>query len=291
METKKLLAKIKKLEIKTKHHTRQVLSGEYHSAFKGRGMTFSEVRNYQVGDEIRTIDWNVTARFNEPYVKVFEEERELQVFLLIDVSKSSNFGLYHQSKKETILELAATLAFSADSNRDRIGAVFYSDRVERIFPLSKGRKHNLFLLRELINHSNSAESTKLSEAAETFLKVVKRRAIVFVISDFIDDTYSEAMLKMSKKHEVVAIKVEDSVEQSFPKLGLIPLENKESGAIEWVNTSSEKFQTNYRNQKIKEKESWSRALLKMGIDHTVVTTNEDSHLQLVELFHKRLRKV
>jgi uncharacterized protein (DUF58 family) len=289
METKELIAKIKKLEIKTKYRTRQVLSGEYHSAFKGRGMTFSEVRNYQIGDEIRTIDWNVTARFNEPFVKVFEEERELQVFLLIDVSNSSNYGLYHQSKKDTLLELAATLAFSADSNKDRIGAMFYSDKVERYFPLSKGRKHNLFLLRELINHENDSKSTQLSIAVDYFLKVLKKRAIVFVLSDFIDESNQDALLRLSRKHEVVAIKVEDSVELTFPKLGIIPIENKETGESEWVNTSSKDFQKNYSKQKEKERENWSLALQKMGVDHTTVNTNEESYLQLVDLFHKRMK--
>ena len=291
METKELLAKIKKLEISTKQRTRQVLSGEYHSAFKGRGMTFSEVRNYQVGDEIRTIDWNVTARFNEPYVKVFEEERELQVFLLIDVSESTNYGLMHQSKKDTLLEIAATLAFSADSNRDKIGALFYTDHIERFFPLSKGLKHNLFLMRELIDYQAKSARTTLNNIVNQFFKLAKKRALVFVLSDFIDDSSTEALRLLSKKHEVVAIKIEDTTERYFPALGLIPLENKETGETEWFNTSSKEFQERFQNNQHHDNELWAQQLSKLGIDHAIVNTNEESYLQLVDFFHKRVRKL
>jgi uncharacterized protein (DUF58 family) len=288
MDAKAILEKIKLLEIKTKHLSKQVFSGEYHAAFKGRGMTFSEVRNYQTGDEIRTIDWNVTARFNEPFVKVFDEEREINVQILVDISKSNDYGITQKSKKELVLELAAVLSFSAIANNDKVGTIFYSDIVEKFVPSQKGRKHVLYILRELSEWETKSKGTNLSSAVRYFQNTSKNRSIVFVISDFIDEPNTlENLARLRKRHDVVAIKVTDPIEQNFPKLGLIPMENNETGEVTWVNSSSKEFQEEYLEQFNSKSEKWANELKKKGIDAVEISTTDDYYHALVELFHKR----
>ena len=288
MDAKAILEKIKLLEIKTKNLTKQVFSGEYHSAFKGRGMTFSEVREYQTGDEIRTIDWNVTARFNEPFVKVFEEERELNVLLLIDVSSSNDYGIGEKSKLDLGLELAAVLSFSAIANNDKIGGVFCSDKIEKYIPPKKGRRHALILLRELSEQNKINKQTNLVEGLKFIRNTEKKRSIVFVISDFLDDNeYVTALAHTRKRHDVVAIKISDLLEQKLPDLGIVPLKNAETGEVRWYNTSSSEFQEEFENHHRKQQEEFTMNLRKRGIDSIEISTTEDYYKALVELFHRR----
>lgn len=289
MNTKELLEKIKKLEIRTKHLTKQVLSGEYHSAFKGRGMTFSEVRNYQLGDEIRTIDWNVSARFNEPYVKVFEEERELQVILLLDLSASIETGLGQKSKRELMAEIAAILSFSAVENKDKVSAYFYTDQLEKFISPATGRKHNLYLLRELLEFQPKSHKTDFAAACNAVYKLSKKRAVVFVISDFKDSFYAEQLRQLRKKHEVICIKIHDEMDRNFPELGLIPMVNPETGKETWVNSSSAEFKELFQLQADQHSLQWQSDLIKLGIDAVEIGTDQDGHRALVELFHKRRR--
>lgn len=288
MDAKAILEKIKLLEIKTRNLTKQVFSGEYHSAFKGRGMTFSEVREYQIGDEIRTIDWNVTARFNEPFVKVFEEEREINVLLLIDVSSSQNYGIAEKSKLDLALELAAVLSFSAVANHDKIGGVFCSDKIEKYIPPKKGRRHALILLRELSEQNTVKRGTNLVEGLKFIRNTEKKRSIVFVISDFIDENnYVDALAHTRKRHDVVAIKIGDQLESGLPDLGIIPLQNTETGEWQWYNTSSPTFQENFNQFHQKETEEFAKNLRKRGVDSIEINTGDDYYRALVELFHQR----
>ncbi|MCT4561523.1 MAG: DUF58 domain-containing protein [Crocinitomicaceae bacterium] len=289
MTTKELLEKIKKLEIRTKHLTKQVLSGEYHSAFKGRGMTFSEVRNYQLGDEIRTIDWNVSARFNEPYVKVFEEERELQIALLLDLSASIDTGLGQKSKRELMAEIAAILSFSAVENKDKVSAYFYTDMLEKYIPPATGRKHNLYLLRELLECTPKHQKTDFASAANAVARLSKKKAIVFVISDFKESDYMDQLRQLRKKHELICIKIHDEMDRSFPEIGLVPILNPETGRETWVNTNSEEFKSQYQLQADQHSLRWKSDMIKLGIDAVEIGTDEDGHRALVELFHKRRR--
>ena len=288
MDTKELLKKIQRLEIKTKGLTKQVFSGEYHSAFKGRGMAFSEVRDYQIGDEVRTIDWNVTARFNSPFVKVFEEERELTVMLIIDISGSEEFGTVEKSKKELSLEIASVLAFSAINNNDKVGAIFVSDQVEKYISPDKGRKHALVILRELIEFNPKSKGTNINEALKFFRNTQKKRSISFVISDFMDDNNFMEGLKLSnKKHDMVAIRLSDVAEYKLPKMGLIQLYNAESGKTTWVNTNSEKVRSNYLNgYKILENKLFGE-FKKSGIDFVSISTDDNFIRPLISLFQQR----
>ena len=245
MDTKELLKKVRKIEIKTKRLSNHVFGGEYHSTFKGRGMTFSEVRNYQFGDDVRSIDWNVTARYNEPFVKVFEEERELTMMLLVDVSGSELFGTGDQIKKEIIIEIAATLAFSATQNNDKIGLLLFSDKMELFIPPKKGRSHVLRIIRELIEFEPSGKRTDLSEAMKYVTNVIKKKAIVFVLSDFIDDDYQHSLKMLSGKHDVTGIRVYDKREQEIPNLGLVQMLDRESGELIMVNTGSKSVRRSY----------------------------------------------
>lgn len=288
METKEILKKIQKLEIKTKGLTKHVFSGEYHSAFKGRGMAFSEVRDYQLGDEVRTIDWNVTARFNSPFVKIFEEERELTVMLIIDVSGSSEFGTNIKSKKDLALEIAAVLAFSAISNNDKVGAIFVSDKVEKYISPGKGRNHALVILRELIEFKPINKGTNLNEALKFFRNTQKKRSISFVISDFYDsNNFMEGMKVSRKKHDMVGIRLYDPAEFQLPKLGLIQLFNSETGKTTWVNSNSPIVQQNYKETALisetKIKDDFKRA----GIDLATFSTEEDYIPILMKLFQQR----
>ncbi|XMO88079.1 DUF58 domain-containing protein [Algibacter sp. AS12] len=253
MDTKDLLKKVRKIEIKTRRLSDHIFGGEYHSTFKGRGMTFSEVRQYQFGDDVRNIDWNVTARYNEPYVKVFEEERELTMMLMVDVSGSELFGTNQQFKNEVVTEIAATLAFSATQNNDKIGLILFSDKVELYIPPKKGRSHVLRIIRELIEFKPESKLTNFAEALKFLQNVMKKKAIVFVLSDFIADDYKQTMKIVSGKHDVTGIRVYDKREEEIPNLGIVQMQDEETGELMLVNTSSKKVRINYGkfyNQKV-----------------------------------------
>lgn len=245
MDTKELLKKVRKIEIKTKRLSDHVFGGEYHSTFKGRGMTFSEVRQYQFGDDVRSIDWNVTARYNEPFVKVFEEERELTMMLMVDVSGSKLFGTKNQFKNEIVTEIAATLAFSATQNNDKIGLILFSDEIELYIPPKKGRSHVLRIIRELIEFEPKSKLTDITEALKFLSNVLKKKAIVFVLSDFITDNYQHTLKIASSKHDVTGIRVYDEREESIPNLGMVQMQDEETGQLMLVNTSSKKVRQNY----------------------------------------------
>ncbi|MDO5979147.1 DUF58 domain-containing protein [Flavivirga spongiicola] len=245
MDTKELLKKVRKIEIKTRRLSDHIFGGEYHSTFKGRGMTFSEVRQYQFGDDVRNIDWNVTARYSEPFVKVFEEERELTMMLMVDISGSELFGTEQQFKNEVVTEIAATLAFSATQNNDKIGLILFSDKVELYIPPKKGRSHVLRIIRELIEFKPESKQTNLAEALKFMQNVMKKKAIVFVLSDFIADDYHQTMKIVSGKHDVTGIRVYDKHEESIPNLGMVQMEDEETGELMLVNTSSKKVRLNY----------------------------------------------
>ncbi len=245
MDTKELLKKVRKIEIKTRRLSDHIFGGEYHSTFKGRGMTFSEVRQYQFGDDVRNIDWNVTARYSEPYIKVFEEERELTMMLMVDISGSELFGTEQQFKNEVVTEIAATLAFSATQNNDKIGLILFSDNVELYIPPKKGRSHVLRIIRELIEFKPESKQTNLAEALKFMQNVMKKKAIVFVLSDFVADDYAQTMKIVSGKHDVTGIRVYDKHEESIPNLGMVQMEDEETGEFMLVNTASKKVRLNY----------------------------------------------
>src|ERR1700750_1427615 len=262
-DTKELLKKVRKIEIKTRGLSNHLFSGEYHSAFKGRGMAFSEVREYQVGDEIRTIDWNVTARFNHPYVKVFDEERELTVMLLMDVSGSENFGTINQQKQDLATELCAVLAFSAIQNNDKGGVIFFSEKIEKFIPPKKGRSHILMIIRELIDFKPENKGTDVGVALKYFTSVIKKKCTAFIISDFISPAFENELKIANKKHDVIALRLYDKHEEEFPDLGLIPIRDEESGQLMWVNTSDKNVRTAFKTDAIKRsaqlKDTFSRS--------------------------------
>ncbi|WP_298542330.1 DUF58 domain-containing protein [uncultured Aquimarina sp.] len=245
MDTKELLKKVRKIEIKTRRLSDHIFGGEYHSTFKGRGMTFSEVRQYQFGDDVRNIDWNVTARYNEPYIKVFEEERELTMMLMVDVSGSQLFGTKQQFKKEIITEIAATLAFSATQNNDKIGLILFTDEIELFIPPKKGRSHVLRIIRELLEHEPKSKKTNITEALKFLSNVMKKKAIVFILSDFITDDYQQTLKIVGGKHDVTGIRVYDRREEEIPNLGMVQMEDEETGELLLVNTGSKKMRMNY----------------------------------------------
>ncbi|WP_299258854.1 DUF58 domain-containing protein [uncultured Aquimarina sp.] len=245
MDTKELLKKVRKIEIKTRRLSDHIFGGEYHSTFKGRGMTFSEVRQYQFGDDVRNIDWNVTARYNEPYIKVFEEERELTMMLMVDVSGSQLFGTKQQFKKEIITEIAATLAFSATQNNDKIGLILFTDEIELFIPPKKGRSHVLRIIRELLEHEPKSKKTNITEALKFLSNVMKKKAIVFILSDFITDDYQQTLKIVGGKHDVTGIRVYDRHEEEIPNLGMVQMEDEETGELLLVNTGSKKMRVNY----------------------------------------------
>jgi len=263
MDTKELLKKVRKIEIKTKRLSNHVFGGEYHSTFKGRGMTFSEVRSYQFGDDVRSIDWNVTARYNEPFVKVFEEERELTMMLVVDISGSEFFGTKLQSKKEIITEIAATLAFSATQNNDKIGLLLFSDQMELFIPPKKGRSHVLRIIRELLEFEPKGKNTNLVEALKYVSSVMKKKAIVFVLSDFMDDGYQQTLKILSGKHDVTGIRIYDEREEEIPNLGLVQMLDSETGEMMMVNTGAKSVRTNYakyfREREIYFKDSFNKS--------------------------------
>lgn len=245
MDTKELLKKVRKIEIKTRRLSDHIFGGEYHSTFKGRGMTFSEVRQYQYGDDVRNIDWNVTARYNEPYIKVFEEERELTMMLLADVSGSKLFGTKNQFKNEIVTEIAATLAFSATQNNDKIGLILFSDEIELYIPPKKGRSHVLRIIRELLEFKPKSKKTNIAEAFKFLSNVMKKKAIVFVLSDFIADDYKQNLKIASGRHDITGIRVFDKHEAKIPNLGMVQMEDEETGELMLVNTASKQVRVNY----------------------------------------------
>lgn len=288
METKELLKKVRKLEIKTRGLTKHIFSGEYHSAFKGRGMAFSEVRDYHFGDEVRTIDWNVTARFNDPFVKVFEEERELTMMLIIDVSGSEDFGSDQKTKKDLALELAAILSFSAISNNDKVGAIFVSDRVEKYIAPDKGKKHTLIILREFIELKGKSRNTNLNEGLKFFRNTQKKRSIAFVISDFIDENnFMEGMRVSGKKHDLIAIRLYDEIERTLPQMGIIQMTNAEKGATTWVNTNNPKTREIHAERFSEFETGLQKEFQRSGIDYVSVCTEEDYIKPLMKMFRHR----
>ncbi|WP_299433743.1 DUF58 domain-containing protein [uncultured Aquimarina sp.] len=245
MDTKELLKKVRKIEIKTRRLSDHIFGGEYHSTFKGRGMTFSEVRQYQYGDDVRNIDWNVTARYNVPHIKVFEEERELTMMLMVDVSGSQLFGTKQQFKKEIITEIAATLAFSATQNNDKIGLILFTDEIELFIPPKKGRSHVLRIIRELLEYKPQSKQTDITAALKFLSNVMKKKAIVFMLSDFITDDYQQTLKIVGGKHDVTGIRVYDQREEEIPNLGMVQMEDEETGELLLVNTGSKKTRMNY----------------------------------------------
>jgi len=244
-DTKDILKKVRKIEIKTKRLSNHIFSGEYHSSFKGRGMTFSEVRQYQYGDDVRSIDWNVTARYKEPFVKVFEEERELTMMLMVDISGSEFFGTQSQFKRETLTEIAATLAFSAIQNNDKVGLILFSDDIELFIPPKKGRSHVLRIIRELIEFEGKSKKTNIDNALKYLGNVLKKKAIVFVLSDFMDTNYSKTLKIVAKKHDLTGIHIYDQREVEIPNIGLVPMQDTETDEIIWVNTQRKETRANY----------------------------------------------
>ncbi|RHJ83479.1 DUF58 domain-containing protein [Parabacteroides sp. AM08-6] len=288
METSELLKKVRRIEIKTRGLSRNIFAGQYHSAFKGRGMAFSEVREYQYGDDIRDIDWNVTARYVRPYVKVFEEERELTVMLLIDVSGSRDFGSVNVMKKEIITEIAATLAFSAIQNNDKIGVVFFSDKIEKFIPPQKGKKHILYIIRELIDFHPEEKKTNIAQALKYLTNAIKKRCTTFLISDFIDkEGFKDALTIANRKHDVVAIQVYDRRETELPSVGLIKIKDAETGVERWVDSSSERVRAAYKEWWDRRQAAMSDSFKKCRVDAVSVRTEDDYVKALIALFDKR----
>jgi len=287
VETSDLLKKVRKIEIKTRGLTRQVFAGEYHSAFKGRGISFSEVREYQYGDDIRSIDWNVTARYNHPYIKIFEEERELTVMLLIDVSGSGNFGTENAYKREAITEIAALLAFSAIQNNDKIGVIFFSDRIERFISPQKGRKHILRIIRELLDFKPESKLTDLNESLRFLTNAIKKRCSAFLISDFIAPDFEKSLQIASKKHDIVSLRIYDKAETILPDLGFVKLIDPETGQGKWIDTSSRLSREIYNNWWINAKGTADDAFRRCGVDKAEISTGEDYVRPLINLFKRR----
>ena len=288
MDSNELLKKVRKIEIKTRGLSQNIFAGEYHSAFKGRGMMFSEVRAYQYGDDIRDIDWNVTARYVRPYVKVFEEERELTVMLLIDVSGSRDFGSVNVMKKEVITEIAATLAFSAIQNNDKIGVVFFSDKIEKFIPPQKGKKHILYIIRELIDFKPQDTKTDIAQVLKFLTNAIKKRCTTFLISDFIDkDGFKDALTIANRKHDVVAIQVYDRRETELPSVGLMKIKDAETGAERWIDSSSARVREAYKEWWNRRQTIMSDSFKKCRVDSVSIRTEDDYVKALIALFDKR----
>ena len=286
MDTKELLKKVRKIEIKTRRLSDHIFSGEYHSSFKGRGMTFSEVRQYQFGDDIRSIDWNVTARYHEPYIKVFEEERELTMMLMVDISGSESFGTQQQFKKDILTEISATLAFSAIQNNDKVGLLLFSDEIELFIPPKKGKTHVLRIIRELIEFEPKSKKTDLTFALRYLSNVMKKKAIVFILSDFVDTGYDNALKIVGKKHDVTGIRVYDKLETKLPKLGMVPMRDVESDKIILVNTNSKSVRTNYRANYLKTVDYFEDSFTKSG-SGVINTRIDESYVKKLLGYFKR----
>lgn len=288
METVDILKKVRQIEIKTRGLTNNIFAGEYHTAFKGKGMAFSEVREYQYGDDVRDIDWNVTARYNKPFVKVFEEERELTVMLMVDVSGSRDFGTSNVMKKDMMTEIAATIAFSAIQNKDKIGVIFFSEKIEKFIPPKKGRKHILFIIRELISFQPENKKTDLSKVLRYMTGAIKKRCTAFLISDFIDQkSYKDALSIANNKHDIVAVQVYDKRETELPNVGLMKLSDAENGTEQWVDTSSVQTRNAYAQWWKTKQTEMTDVLKKSRVDYVSVATDEDYVKALMSLFLQR----
>lgn len=288
METSEIIKKVRKIEIKTRGLSSNIFAGQYHSAFKGRGMAFSEVREYQFGDDVRDIDWNVTARFHRPYVKVFEEERELTVMLLIDVSGSLDFGTQRQMKRDMVTEIAATLAFSAIQNNDKIGVVFFSDRIEKYIPPKKGRKHILYIIREMLDFQPESRRTDVRGALEFMTSVAKRRCTAFVLSDFYDSQdFLQPLTICNRKHDVVAIQVYDQRAKTLPDIGLLRVVDAETGHEQYIDTSSRRLRQAHTQYFLQRQATLKETFNKSNVDHVSIATNEDYVKALMMLFKQR----
>jgi len=287
VETSELLKKVRKIEIKTRGLSHQIFSGHYHSAFKGKGMAFSEVREYQYGDDIRSIDWNVTARFNHPYIKVFDEERELTVMLLIDVSGSHEFGTEKQFKEDLITEIAAVLAFSAIQNNDKVGVIFFSKKIEKFIPPKKGTSHILRIIRELLNFKPQERGTDISEGLRYFTNAIKKRSVAFLISDFLDENFDNALKIANKKHDIVAIRIFDKRETTIPNMGLVKVRHAETDSIQWLDTTNKKLRENYAKWWKQKEDQLNDLFLRSGVDSVFINTAQDYIKPLMNLFKKR----
>ncbi len=288
METSEIIKKVRKIEIKTRGLSSNIFAGQYHSAFKGRGMAFSEVREYQFGDDVRDIDWNVTARFHRPYVKVFEEERELTVMLLIDVSGSLDFGTQKQMKRDMVTEIAATIAFSAIQNNDKIGVVFFSDKIEKYIPPKKGRKHILYIIREMLDFQPESKKTDVKQAVEFLSSVQKRRTTAFILSDFyVRNNFLQSLQIANRKHDVVAIQVYDQRAKELPDVGLMKVVDAETGFEQYVDTSSKRLRDSYRKFWMDRQAQLQETFNKSNVDNVSIATNEDFVKSLLMLFKQR----
>lgn len=288
MDSNELLKKIRKIEIKTRGLSQNIFAGEYHSAYKGRGVIFSEVREYQPGDDVRDIDWNVTARQNKPFVKVYEEERELTVMLLIDVSGSRNFGAYGDVKKEKMAEIAATLAFSSISNNDKVGVIFFSDKIEKFIPPKKGKKHILLIIREIIDFTPESSGTNIDVALQFMTNAIKKRCTAFLISDFIDShDFFKSMSIANKKHDLASIQVYDRRDAEMPNVGLVRMRDMETGADKWIDTGSAAVRKAYAKAWYDRQQNLSSIVARSGVDLASVTTDEDFVKALLGLFRRR----
>ena len=288
METSEIIKKVRKIEIKARGLSSNIFAGQYHSAFKGRGMAFSEVREYQFGDDVRDIDWNVTARFHRPYVKVFEEERELTVMLLIDVSGSLDFGTQRQMKRDMVTEIAATIAFSAIQNNDKIGVVFFSDKIEKYIPPKKGRKHILYIIREMLDVHPESKRTDVKQAIEFLSSVQKRRTTAFFLSDFyVRDDFQQSLQICNRKHDVVAIQVYDQRAKELPDVGLMKVVDAETGFEQYIDTSSKRLRKEYQRYWMNRQGQLDEVFNKSNVDHVSIATNEDFVKSLLLLFKQR----
>ena len=288
MDTQEILQKVRKVEIKTRRLSANIFAGQYHSAFKGRGMAFSEVREYQFGDDVRDIDWNVTARFNRPYVKVFEEERELTVMLLIDVSGSLDFGTEVQTKCDMVAEIAATLAFSAIQNNDKIGVIFFSDKIEKYIPPKKGRKHILYIIREMLDFKPESRKTDIKQALEFLTSVSKHRCTAFILSDFyVRQDFEQTLIIGNRKHDIVAIQVYDRRAKELPDVGLMKVVDSETGFEQYIDTGSKKLRMAYSRYWNNRQQSLRETFSKSNVDHISISTGEDYVKSLMILFKKR----
>jgi len=287
LSTSALLKKVRKIEIKTKGLSNHIFAGEYHTAFKGKGMAFSEVREYQPGDDIRSIDWNVTARYNSPFVKVFEEEREMTVMLLIDVSASGNFGTQEQFKRELATELAAILAFSAINNNDKVGVIFFTDKVEQFIPPKKGKSHILRIIREVLAFEPTGKGTDIAGALEYFSAVIKKRSICFILSDFMSKKFDRPLKIASKKHDLVALRIHDTREDTLPNVGLVPMQDAETEKMLFVDTSSKKVRDNFAKNRAQATAKLRKLFPASGVDLIDITTGTDYVKPLINFFKTR----
>ena len=287
METKELLKKVRKIEIKTKRLSNHIFGGEYQSTFKGRGMTFSEVRQYQFGDDVRAIDWNVTARYNEPYIKVFEEERELTMMLMVDVSGSELFGTSTQFKKDTVTEIAATLAFSATQNNDKVGLILFSDDVELFIPPKKGKGHVLRIIRELIEFKPKSKQTSIDASLKFLSSILKKRAIVFILSDFMDDAYERSLKIAGNKHDITGIKVYDKHDEEMPNLGMVPMLDSEPDSISLINTAAKSVRKNCKTNALRLNDYYKTSFKKSGCGAINTRVDESYVRKLLSYFKSK----